>query len=191
LLPYRELRRKAEQSKLNILFGVVFAAALAAALVVHMVLATYISAQTERNEFLKSENSRLDREIEEIKRLQTEIQVLLARKQIIDTLQSNRASAVQILDQMVRTTPSGLYLKSINQTGNKVNAIGYAQNNDLVSAFMQEISKSEFLENPELVEIKASMVGNRRLSEFSVNFSLKRPQAVEKQPAKPKAAAAK
>jgi type IV pilus assembly protein PilN len=54
--------------------------------------------------------------------------------------------------------------------------IGYSQSNARVSTLMRNIDASPWLEKPELVEIRATNVSNKRLSEFNMNFSLKRTQ---------------
>jgi len=66
---------------------------------VHLTIAGYIAVQSDRNEFLKRENVRLDKEIEEIKKLKSEIAALLARKQIIERLAADRAQAVYLLER--------------------------------------------------------------------------------------------
>ena len=177
LLPWREARRKAHNLQFFILMGMVAGLAASIVLLVHGYYATRISTQTERNRFLKSENTKLDKEIEEIKKLKEEIQALLSRKQVIETLQGDRAQTVYLLEQLVRQTPDGVYLKSIIQTGPKVNLSGYAQSNARVSTLMRNLEASNFLENPVLVEIKATNVNNRRLSEFVMNISIKRQQS--------------
>ncbi len=183
LLAHREERRKAQRRQL--VFLAVISAALGGAiwLAVHGVIAGYVSLQNERNEFLKRENAKLDKEIEEIKKLRDEIAALLARKAIIEALQTDRARAVELLDQLVRQTPDGVYIKSMKQDGLKVNITGYAQSSARVSTLMRNLQSSPIIENnpasPQLVEIKASEVNKRRLSEFNLNFILKRPAVEE------------
>jgi len=189
LLPWREARRKAHNLQFFILMGMVSGLAASIVLLVHGYYATRISTQTERNRFLKDENTKLDKEIEEIKKLKEEIQALLSRKQVIETLQGDRAQTVYLLEQLVRQTPDGVYLKSIRQTGSKVNLTGYAQSNARVSTLMRNFEASPYLERPDLVEIKVANVNNRRLSEFIMNVDLKRQQA-ESDAAKGGAAAA-
>ena len=176
LLPWREARRKAHNLQFFILMGMVAGLAASIVLLVHGYYATRISTQTERNRFLKDENAKLDKEIEEIVKLKEEIQALLSRKQVIETLQGDRAQTVYLLEQMVRQTPDGVYLKSIKQTGAKVNLTGYAQSNARVSTLMRNFEASPYLESPDLVEIKAVNVNNKRLSEFVLNVSIKRQQ---------------
>ena len=177
LLPWREARRKAHNLQFFILMGGVAILAALIVLFVHGYYATRISTQTERNKFLKDENTKLDKEIEEIKKLKEEIQALLSRKQVIETLQADRAQTVYLLEQLVRQTPDGVYLKSIKQTGAKVNLSGYAQSNARVSTLMRNFEASPYLENPDLVEIKSAIINNKRLSEFTMNVSIKRQQS--------------
>jgi len=178
LLPHREERRKAQRRQLGLLAGFSVAIGVGIWLTVHGVIAVRVDAQNDRNEFLKRENAKLDKEIEEIRKLRDEIQALLARKQVIEALQTDRARAVEVLDQLVRHTPDGVYLKSIKQDGLKVNITGYAQSNARVSTLMRNLQSSPVIENlpisPQLVEIKASEVNKRRLSEFNLNFLIKR-----------------
>jgi len=177
LLPWREARRKARNLQFYILMGMVAGLAASIVLLVHGYYATRISTQTERNRFLKDENTKLDKEIEEIKKLKEEIQALLSRKQVIETLQADRAQTVYVLEQLVRQTPDGVYLKSIRQTGAKVNLSGYAQSNARVSTLMRNLEASPYLENPDLVEIKVANINNKRLSEFIMNVSIRRRQS--------------
>ncbi len=177
LLPWREARRKAHNLQFFILMGMVAGLAGSIVLLVHGYYATQISTQMERNRFLKEENKKLDKEIEEIKKLKEEIQALLSRKQVIETLQADRAQTVYLLEQLVRQTPDGVYLKSIKQNGNKVNLTGYAQSNARVSTLMRNLEASPYLENPDLVEIKVASVNNKRLSEFIMNVTIKRQQS--------------
>jgi type IV pilus assembly protein PilN len=177
LLPWRAARRKAHNLQFYILMGMVAGLALAIVLLVHGYYATRIATQSERNAFLKGENAKLDKEIEEIKKLKEEIQALLSRKQVIETLQADRAQTVYLLEQLVRQTPDGVYLKAIKQTGLKVNLTGYAQSNARVSTLMRNLEASPYLVNPELVEIKAVTSNNRRLSEFIMNVGIKRQQS--------------
>jgi type IV pilus assembly protein PilN len=177
LLPHRAERRKAQRKHLAILAGMVAALAISIVVLVHGVIAGYISIQTDRNEFLKKEISQLDKEIDEIKKLKEDITALLARKQVIERLQSDRAQSVYLLEQLVRQVPDGVYIKSVRQQGIKVNLTGYAQSNARVSTLMRNIASSPYLENPDLVEIKSAMVANKRVAEFTMNLSLKRQQA--------------
>jgi type IV pilus assembly protein PilN len=183
LLPHREERRKRARQHFYIVAG---GTALIGALVVvamHTYVARLIEGQEDRNRFLKGEIAKLEKEISEINSLRDQIQALLARKSIIETLQAERAQTVNLLDQLVKQTPEGVYLKQITQRGLRVNLIGYAQSNARVSTLMRNIDSSPLLEKAELIEVKAAIVDKRRISEFNMFMSLKRAQT--QQTAKP------
>lgn len=186
LLPHREERRKEQRRQLGVLAAGVAAVGIAITLLVHGVIAGYVSAQNDRNEYLKKANASLDKEIAEIKRLKDEIQALLSRKQIIETLQSDRTRPVLLLEQLVKQTPDGIYLTSLKQNGLRVNVTGYAQSSARVSMFMRNLQATEIIENsansPQLIEIKASDVQGKRLAQFNMNFLLK-PTVQQEEPA--------
>ena len=191
LLPHREERRNAARKHFAVLAGMTVALGAAVVLLVHGYYATKISTQTDRNKFLKDEISKLDKEINEIKKLKDEIQALLSRKQVIETLQADRAQTVYLLDQLVRQMPEGIYVRSVVQRGTKVSIIGYAQSNARVSTLMRNVEASPWLSSPKLNEIKASSVGGKRVSEFNMDFIVKRAQTPEVvKPAAPAPAAA-
>jgi type IV pilus assembly protein PilN len=174
LLPHREERRKrARQHYFVVAGGTVVVGVLIVGLM-HTFYAAKIESQNDRNRFLKNEIVKLDKDIAEIKKLRDEIQALLARKQVIETLQADRAQTVHLLDELVRQTPDGVYLKAVTQKGLRVNLLGYAQSNARVSTLMRNIESSPWLERPELVEVRAANVDKRRVSEFNMNLSLKR-----------------
>jgi type IV pilus assembly protein PilN len=133
-----------------------------------------IEHQESRNDYMKNQIAILDKQIDEIKQIRAQTQVLLARKKVVETLQDNRSDVVHLLDQLVRLLPDGVYLRSIKQTNQTINLTGYAQSNARVSTLMRKLESSPWLGLPSLVEIKASKVNNARLNAFSLNVTLVR-----------------
>src|SRR5437660_4605722 len=154
LLPHREQRRQARQRQFVSLAIVLAALSLAIILLVHGVFSAQIENQNSRNGLLKTEIAKLDEQIKEIDRLREQIQAVISRKQVVETLQANRSEAVHLLDQLVRQLPDGVYLRSIKQVGQKVTLVGYAQSNARVSTLMRNIESSPWLGTPQLVEVQ-------------------------------------
>jgi type IV pilus assembly protein PilN len=172
LLPHRAEKRRARQIQF-IAFSVI-SLVVGAVIVgfVHVAIMTEISYQERRNAYLNKEITVLDKQIDEIKKLREQTQSLLARKTVVENLQSTRSDVVHLLDQMLRILPDGVYLKSIKQTGLRISMVGHAQSNARVSTLMRAIEDSPWLDSPTLIEIHATKVGSERVSEFSLNFNL-------------------
>lgn len=178
LLPHRAERRKAQQRQFA---GLAVATLLLAAVIVgavHTVFAGRIENQMSRNKYLETEIAALDKQIDEIKKLREQTQALLARKRVVESLQTNRTETVRLMDQLVRQLPDGVYLKSIKQTGQRVTVIGYATSNARVSTLMRNFEASPWLEAPTLVEIKSAKVGKEdvSLNEFNLTVGISRPK---------------
>ena len=183
LLPHREERRRQRKRTFFVGLAASVIIGLAVVGVWYTALSQMTSAQQARNDFLKSEIARLEVQIKDIATLRAEIDALKSRQKAVEDLQSDRNMPVYLLDELVKQTPEGVYLTTIKQAGQVISITGVAQTNERVSEFLRNTSyNSTWLERPELVEIKAANVSTagrdqRRLSEFSMRVSLKRPQA--------------
>ncbi len=173
LLPHREMRRK-QQQHFFVMLGVVVAMGAAIWFGVHTYLDSALTNQQARNKYLEQEIVKIDKEIAEINKLKEQIAALLKRKQVVETLQSNRAEVVHLLDQLVRQLPDGMYLKTIKQQGVKVTISGYTQSQARVSTLMRNLEGSQYLQKANLVEIKSASTGGQRLNEFTMNIEVTR-----------------
>lgn len=181
LLPYREERRKRRKTAF---FAGLGGAALVGALVIvsaYLLLEYLTAEQQRRNQYLSSEISRLDTQIKDIANLRAEIEGLKSRQGAVEDLQTDRNTPVQLLNELARYVPEGIYLTGIRQADKVVTISGIAQTNERVSEFLRNASRSsEWLERPELVEIKIANVSTnsrdqKRLLEFSLRVSIKAP----------------
>ena len=183
LLPHREEKRRQRKRAFFISLAVCALGGVAVVGIWYSVLQQMTSAQESRNGFLQAEITRLDSQIKDIATLKAEIEALKARQQAVEDLQTDRNVPVHLLAELVRQTPEGVYLSTIRQTGQVVAITGTAQTNERVSEFLRNtLYNSPWLEKPELVEIKATAVTaanreQRRLFEFSMRVTIKRPQS--------------
>lgn len=182
LLPYREELRAQRKRRMMMALALAAVAGAAVAILVHGILAGRIDHQQSRNDFLNGEIAKLDKQIKEIKDIKDQTEVLLEKKRVVESLQTNRSDAVHIMDQLLRQLPEGVYLKSVKQSGESIGIVGYAQSNARVSTLMRNLDASPWLENPNLVEIKAVTIDKARVNEFNLSVKLER-QKVEETPA--------
>lgn len=196
LLPHREEKRRRRKQAFYATLGL---SAVIGALVTvgwYGVLEQMISSQQDRNAFLKSEIAKLDEQIKDIANLRAEIDSLKARQKAVEDLQTDRNMPVNLLNELVKQTPEGVYLSAIKQDGQTVTVAGVAQTNERVSELLRNTAyNSPWLERPELIEIKAASLKpdgreQRRLYEFSMRVGLKRPQDADASKAVPAPGAA-
>ncbi|MFZ6842902.1 PilN domain-containing protein [Undibacterium sp. RuTC16W] len=181
LLPHREAKRK--QLK-NDFYTLLLFSAIVAALIIITVgtfFSMRISQQSDRNNFIKAENSKLDEKIKEVASLKQEIDGLKARQQAVEDLQGDRNQPVFMLDELVKLTPEGVFLKALKQDGQRIVLNGYAQSNQRVSEFLRNLgNKSPWMDKPELIEIKSAGLGQgrdaKKVFDFTVNVGIKRPR---------------
>jgi len=172
LLPHRAEKRRAKQLQFIVLSAISLVIGVLIVALVHVAISSQIDYQNRRNAYLKQEIAVLDKQIAEIKKLREQTQSLLARKNVVENLQSTRSDVVHLLDQMLRILPDGVYIKSIKQSGYKIALVGYAQSNARISTLMRSVEDSPWLDSPTLIEIHAANVSGGRVSAFSLNFTL-------------------
>ena len=197
LLPHREEKRAARKRAFFVALGIAAVVGVAVVGIWYSLLQQLTSVQQARNGFLKHEIAKLEAQIKDIANLRNEIEALKARQRAVEDLQTNRNIPVYLLDELVKQTPEGVFLTSIKQAGGIVTVAGVAQTNERVSEFLRNAQyNSAWLERPELVEIKAVNMTTankeqRRLFDFSMRVTMKRPAPPAGAASAPAAAARK
>lgn len=172
LLPHREEKRRAKRQQFYALGGLV---AVLAALIL-LLGWTYndrtIAAQEDTNVFLGGEIEKLNKQIAQIKALKDEINILLKKKEVIESLQRDRGQSVTLLSEIVRQVPEGVYLKSLKQTSSKVVLSGVSQSNSRVSELMRNLEQSPAFQSPVLAQTSAVTVDKRKMQEFNLSVDM-------------------
>jgi len=178
LLPWRDELR-AEQTKQftnSALLSAVFAGVVFYAL--YSQLNGQLENQKRRNNILNTEISKLDTELKEIQDLETTKNKLLARMDIIQSLQQKRPQIVHIFDEIVRTVPDGITLLTLEQKGDDLTIKGLAESNGRVSAYMRNIDASKWMSSPKLEYIETKQKSFRN-AEFVLNVKQSAPDKKE------------
>lgn len=189
LLPHRQIKRAERQRQFNLMLVATTVAAGAIIFLGNTFIGAQVGSQLERNQRLETANAKLDKEIEEIKELKSQISSVLERKQIVENLQTNRSQAVVVLDELSRQLPEGTYLKLISQKGSVIDLEGLADTNARIATLVRNLGNSQWMEQPNLVQIQAVSIGNIKYNDFKMNVKLKVQQAPEVE--EPKAARGK
>jgi len=181
LLPHREEKRKQRKTAFVALLILCALIGFAIVLMVGGYNARALSIQAQRNDALQSSIVVLDQKIAQIATLKQEIDALIARQQAVEDLQADRNQPVYLMDELVKQTPTGVYLKTVKQEGQKVQLAGFAQSQERVSELLRNLAgNSPWLERPDLVEVKSTNLGQnktaRKVVEFSLSVMIKRPR---------------
>lgn len=177
LLPWRAERRKQRQKEFGIMLAL---SALGAVLLSFIIISYYsgqISGQNERNAFLREQITEVDKKITEIEELDKKKAKLLARKEVIEQLQSNRSQMVHLFDSLVRTIPDGAVLTSIKQDESQLTLEGKAQSNARVSTYMRNLEGSGWMTKPDLSIIEAKGDDKGLPYQFILTVTLANPNA--------------
>ena len=175
LLPWREEQRQEQTRQFATAAVLSLILTCAAIFMVHIAFNNQTSHQQFRNKILQDEIKILDVSLKQIETLEETKDQLLARMDIIQSLQQQRPQIVHLFDDIVRTVPEGIYLTSVKQQGAHLTIQGVAESNGRVSAYMRNIDASGWMATPKLkvIEIKK---GTLRSSDFTLETSQSRPE---------------
>lgn len=182
LLPYHEARKAKRRRHAWSMLGAAGGSGILAVLLGGLYIDHQVASVDALNQVLVAENSRMDVQIREVNSLKKDIDALLQRQSAVESLQLQRNRPVQLLEELVRQVPEGVYVTSLKQTGEAFTLAGIAQSNERVSELLRNLGAVAWLDKAELVESKAvSMTNNlrehRRLFDFSMRFAYRAPEA--------------
>ncbi|BBN83017.1 fimbrial protein [Pseudoalteromonas sp. A25] len=173
LLPWREQRRQASQKK----FLSIIAANIVAVLFILYLIGSFYDSLTQgqqiKNDYLNREVGKLDSRIVEINDLSQQKDSLQRRISLIEELQSNRNLGTQIIDEVVRVVPAGVYLTSLERKEDLIKVIGRSESNNRLSQMLRSVESSYLLERPTIQGIVTGEQNARLLSDFTMHFYVK------------------
>ncbi|MGJ8669373.1 MAG: PilN domain-containing protein [Oceanococcus sp.] len=171
LLDWREAKRQLRQQQFFIALGASLVAGAITAYAMNSKVTGDIDHQIARNNLLRQESKAIDKQIEEIKQLEKVKADLLARMRIIEELQRSRTRIVHFFDEVVGTTPPGLYITNLSQKGKVTRITGVAESNGRVSSYIRNLDNSDWFDNASLIVIEAREKTRRKYNDFQLQFS--------------------
>lgn len=129
--------------------------------------------QLDRNNYLKSETSKLDQQIAEIRKLKAKRERLLERLNAIQELQGTRPLIVRNFDELVRVLPDGVHYTSVSRKADRVAITGMAQEKLDVSTLMRNVDQSIWFGEPNLS--KVGLTG-AALNSFNLSIPVTKPK---------------
>ena len=176
LLPWREEKRRAKDLQMLSTAIMIWIFCGVAIFAGYTYLGHLQDNQNDRNRYLTQEISKLDEKIKEINSLRAKKANLIARMEVIQNLQLERTQVVQLLDDMVRKLPDGVYFEAVAKRGSSFSFRGTAQSNARVSSLMERLDSSNWFANPNLNVINITPSQGVRLSQFDLKVNQQKEQ---------------
>ncbi len=177
LLPWREERRRflIQEFARQTVLAALLAAAMGGYGWYHV--NGLVQHQRDRNDYLRDEIAVLQEDIEEIEELESTKEQLLARMNVIQRLQARRPQIVHLFFELADTLPEGVHLTGVDQDGDSLTVRGQAVSKAQVSAYMRNLSGSDWLQNPRLEVIQTD--GSDRVNSFTLHLAQTTPNEGE------------
>lgn len=180
LLPWRAERRKQREREFYGQLALVLVVALVVLFAWVFWMGQRIDNQEARNTYLKGQIKQVDAKIAQIKDLEKTRSQLLARKEIIEQLQSNRSQMVHLFDEMVKAIPDSVRLTALTQKGERLALDGVAESNASVAKYMRQLDASPWLGQSDLKKTVNNHDGSRTPYSFGLDMSLSKPTDEER-----------
>lgn len=175
LLPWREAYRAEKKKEFVTLLGMVLIFAAVVAFGWDRVVNSQIDSQVSRNQLLKTEIAKLDKQVKEIDELTKRRQNLLDRIKVIQEVQGNRPEIVKIYDEFVRAVPDGVYFTEMERKAESISLVGFAKSNSRVSVLMRRLDASYKFTEPNLTKVEANDILGENGSQFEMQVKIVQP----------------
>jgi len=173
LLPWREEAEKAQQREYFTILTIVAVAAFALVFLISQFYQMRIDGQNSRNQFMKNEIQLLDVRIAQIKNLNEKKKELQKRTSVVEQLQRSRNVGTQVLDEIAKIVPIGVYLTKLDKKGNSIQIVGKSESNNHLANMIREIERSTLLTEATLESITTNDEKSKLLSDFKMHVRIK------------------
>lgn len=173
LLPWRETALKAKQKEYFTILAAIGLIAFSLVLAVNFYYQARIDGQNAKNQYLKNEIRQLDVQIAEIRTLNDKKAALQKRIDVIEQLQRSRNVGTQVLDEIAKIIPSGVYITQLEKQGNTIFLTGKSESNNHLANMIRAIELSDLFVDATPESITADDGSPKLLSSFKMKVKIK------------------
>lgn len=181
LLPWREAARKERQKNYVMVLALTALVSFLVCFLINMVYSARLDGQAKRNQYLESEIRILDQRIAEIRTLNETKRSLQQRMTLIEQLQGSRNLGTEVMLEITRIVPTGVYLTQLEKKGSALLLLGKSESNNRLSNMLREAEQSELFTTPYLEFIEAGKERSSLLSDFRMHVKIAGYEALEQQ----------
>ena len=147
LLPWRdELGEKRKKEFIAVSIGVALLGVLGV-VGTWMYFDNKLEDQNQANQLVMSTNQNLDVQLKSLEGLQEQRDAIVERMKLIQGLQGQRPVAVRLVDELVRVTPSNIYITKFVRQGDKFTIEGRADSPNTVADLLRGLEASAWYRN--------------------------------------------
>ena len=172
LLPWREEAEKAKQRKFITLLSIIVFTAFLIIFLFSQLYQSRIEGQRARNQFLTNEISILDDRIAKIRTLKDKKRELEKRTVVIDELQRSRNVGTQVLNEIAKVVPTGIYLTRMEKQGDNIQLVGKSESNNHLANMIRKIEASVLFSDVYLESIISNDAKSKLLSDFVMRITI-------------------
>ena len=173
LLPWREAAVKAQQKEYFTILFAVGLIALALVLITNFYYQARIDGQNTKNQYLKNEIAQLNIQIEEIDTLNEKKAALKKRIDVVEQLQRSRNVGTQVLDEIAKIIPNGIYILELEKQGNTLQLTGKSESNNHLANMIRAVESSDLFVDATPESITADDGSPKLLSSFKMKVTIK------------------
>lgn len=173
LLPWREEALKAKQKEFFTILAAVCLCVFALVFTVNLYFQARVDGQTARNQYIKTEIQKLDIQIAEIKTLNKKKEELQKRIDVVEQLQLRRNVGTQVLDEIAKIIPNGIYITQLDKKGNSIEITGKSESNNHLANMIRAIELSDLFTDATPESITSDDGSPKLLSNFKMKVKIK------------------
>jgi type IV pilus assembly protein PilN len=173
LLPWREEAVKAQQKEYFTILTAIGVFTLALVISVNFYYQARIDGQTAKNQYLKNEIAQLDIQIAEIETLNDKKAALQKRINVVEQLQRSRNVGTQVLDEIAKIIPNGIYIVELEKQGNSIQLTGKSESNNHLANMIRAVELSDLFVDATPESITADDGSPKLLSSFKMKVKIK------------------
>ncbi|MFT4654146.1 MAG: type IV pilus assembly protein PilN [Patiriisocius sp.] len=172
LLPWRESLRQTQKKHYIGSLVVVSVTVFILFWIAGQIIDQQVRNQNSRNNYLTQQIEVLDRQISQIKDINTAKDALGLRMALIEQLQVSKNLTPILFDELAKIVPPGVSFETMSRSDNQIKITGMSDSNNRLSSFMRALDLSEIFVNAELSSIVADKSGLNAISDFELTFSI-------------------
>ncbi|MCA8836417.1 MAG: PilN domain-containing protein [Gammaproteobacteria bacterium] len=142
LMPWRQDLRQQKNREFFTVCSLFVVVAVGLIVILNFFLDLQIDEQKQRNAYLQGKLDELDKEIENIKRIESQKASLISSMTIISKLETSRPRSIHLLEQLVLTLPNGMWLEKVTQSGDSIEVEAKTTDSSLISTYLRNIDQS-------------------------------------------------